>query len=122
MHLSHSYNLLGTWKSTHVGTTAMAFHASGVRLCFVFFCNKDFYIFHYSWFIVFCQFSIVQHGKPVTHTCIDSSQVIRHRCKISVPKENNLRTMVTCSQTVTPFLVEFSMNDFTHNLDLKNYS
>lgn len=36
-----------------------------------------------------------------------------YRCKISVPKENNLRTMVTCSQTVTPFLVEFSMNDFT---------
>ena len=28
--------------------------------------------FHYSWFTVFCQFSAVQHGDPVTHTCIHS--------------------------------------------------
>ena len=28
--------------------------------------------FHYSWFIVFCQFSTVQHGDPDTHTCIHS--------------------------------------------------
>ena len=28
--------------------------------------------FHYSWFTVFCQFSTVQHGDPVTHTCIHS--------------------------------------------------
>ena len=26
--------------------------------------------FHYSWFTVFCQFSTVQHGDPVTHTSI----------------------------------------------------
>ena len=28
--------------------------------------------FHYTWFTVFCQFSIIQHGDPVTHTCIHS--------------------------------------------------
>jgi len=31
-----------------------------------------FIFFHYSWFTVFCQFSAVQHGDPVTHTCMDS--------------------------------------------------
>ena len=25
---------------------------------------------HYSWFTAFCQFSSVQNGDPVTHTCI----------------------------------------------------
>ena len=28
---------------------------------------NDFYSFHYSWFTVFCQFSTVQQGDPVTH-------------------------------------------------------
>ena len=27
---------------------------------------------------MFCQFSTAQHGDPVAHTCIDSSEVIRH--------------------------------------------
>ena len=31
-----------------------------------------FIFFHYSWFTVFCQFSSVQHGDPVIHTCIHS--------------------------------------------------
>ena len=31
-----------------------------------------FIFFHYSWFTVFCQFSTVQHGDPITHTCIHS--------------------------------------------------
>ena len=35
-------------------------------LFFSFFCN-DFYFFHYSWFIVFYQFSAAQRGYPVTH-------------------------------------------------------
>ena len=29
-----------------------------------------FIFFHYNQFTVFCQFSAVQHGDPVTHTCI----------------------------------------------------
>ena len=33
---------------------------------------NDFYSFHYIWFIVFCQFSAVQHGDPVTHTRVHS--------------------------------------------------
>ena len=33
---------------------------------------NDFYFFHYSWFTVFCQFSTVQQGDPVTHTCTHS--------------------------------------------------
>ena len=36
------------------------------------FFNNDFYFFHYNWFTVFCQFSTVQQGDPVTHTCIHS--------------------------------------------------
>ena len=36
-----------------------------------------FIFFHYSWFTVFYQFYTVQRGDPVTHTRIDSSQVIR---------------------------------------------
>ena len=39
---------------------------------FFMFINNDFYFFHYSWFTVFCPFSTVQHGDPVTHTCIHS--------------------------------------------------
>ena len=40
-------------------------------LIFVIFFNIMIFIFfHYSWFTVFCQFSTVQHGDPVTHTCI----------------------------------------------------
>ena len=48
---------------------------SGVRL-FIFFIfifilfYNDFNFFHYGWFIVFCQFSSVQQGDPVTHTSI----------------------------------------------------
>ena len=30
------------------------------------------FFFYYSWFRVFCQFSTVHHGDPVTHTCIHS--------------------------------------------------
>ena len=33
---------------------------------------NDFYFFHHSWFTVFCQFSTVQQGDPVTHTYIHS--------------------------------------------------
>ena len=33
---------------------------------------NDFYFFHYNWFTVFCQFSTVQQGDPVTHTYIHS--------------------------------------------------
>ena len=33
---------------------------------------NDFDFFHYSWFTVFCQFSIVQHGDAVTHICTHS--------------------------------------------------
>ena len=39
---------------------------------FISFFNNDSYFFHYSWFTVFCQFSTVQQGDPVTHTCIHS--------------------------------------------------
>ena len=40
---------------------------------------NDFYFFHYSWFTVFCQFSTVQQGDPVTHTCVHSfSHIILH--------------------------------------------
>ena len=31
-----------------------------------------FIFFHYSWLTVFCPFSTVQQGDPVTHTCIHS--------------------------------------------------
>ena len=31
-----------------------------------------FIFFHYSWFTLFYQFSTIQHGDPVTHTCIHS--------------------------------------------------
>ena len=44
---------------------------------YIFIFYNDFYFFHYSWFIVCCQYSTVQHGYLVTNTCIDSSQVIR---------------------------------------------
>ena len=44
---------------------------SGETLTKTFF-NNDFYFFHYSWFTVFCQFSTVQQGDPVTHTCVHS--------------------------------------------------
>ena len=37
-----------------------------------FFLYNDFYFFHYSWLIVFCQFSTAQQGDLVTHTCIHS--------------------------------------------------
>ena len=40
--------------------------------CFTCFIYNDFYFFHDSWFTVFCQFSTVQHGDPVKHTCIPS--------------------------------------------------
>ena len=51
-------------------------------------------LFYYSCFTVFCQFSTVQHVDPVTHTCIDSSEVIRHSSQhytagsqcLSIPK------------------------------------
>ena len=33
---------------------------------------NDFYFFHYSWFTMFYQFSTVQQGDPVIHTCIHS--------------------------------------------------
>ena len=33
---------------------------------------NDFYFSHYGWFTVSCQFSTVQQGDPVTHTCIHS--------------------------------------------------
>ena len=38
---------------------------------FYYFYN-DFYVFHYSWLTVFCQFSTVQKGDPVRHTCLHS--------------------------------------------------
>ena len=37
-----------------------------------FFYIMIFIVFHYSWFRVFCQFSTVQQGDPVTHTCVHS--------------------------------------------------
>jgi len=40
----------------------------GLSLFFLF--NNNFYFFDYSWFTMFCQFSAVQQGDPVTHTCI----------------------------------------------------
>ena len=42
-----------------------------VALLFFIFYN-NFYLFHYSWLTVFCQFSTVQQGDPVIHTCIHS--------------------------------------------------
>ena len=33
------------------------------------FIYNDFYFFHFSWFTVSYQFSTVQQGDPVTHTC-----------------------------------------------------
>ena len=38
---------------------------------FIYFFNlyNDFYFFHYSWY---CQFSTIQRGYPVIHTCIHS--------------------------------------------------
>ena len=33
---------------------------------------NDFYFFHYSWFTMFCRFSTVQQGDPVTHTHVHS--------------------------------------------------
>ena len=41
-------------------------------LNFVYFFKYNDFFFPYSWFTVFCQFSTVQHGDPVTHTCIGS--------------------------------------------------
>ena len=56
---------------------------------FSFLFNNDFYFFHYSCFTVFCQFSPIQQGDPVSHTYIHSffshyhapSQVTRYSSK-----------------------------------------
>ena len=65
---------LGTIHThTHTHTHTHIYKDEYLTLIF-----HDFYFFHYSWFTVFRHFSTVQHGDPVTHTCIDSSQVIRH--------------------------------------------
>ena len=64
-------------------------HLSPIFLfvCFVFYIMIIYiFIFHYTWFIVFCQFSTIQHGDPHTHTCIHSffsnyhapSKLMRH--------------------------------------------
>ena len=54
--------------------------------CYIFktfsiFLINDFF-FHYSWFVVFYQFSTVQQGDPVTHTYILFSHIItlHHEC------------------------------------------
>ena len=38
----------------------------------IFFCIMIFIFFDYSWFTVICQFSTVQQGDLVTHTCVHS--------------------------------------------------
>ena len=44
----------------------------------VFLIYNNFYFFHYSWFTAFCQFSAVQQGDPVIHTCIHSHIIMLH--------------------------------------------
>ena len=43
--------------------------------------------FHYSWFTVFCQFSTVQQGDPVTHTSIHSFFSHYHACTWNILKD-----------------------------------
>ena len=53
-----------------------------------FFILNDFYFFHYGWFIVFCQFFIVEQGDPVTHTYIHSFShitMLHHKWLAIVP-------------------------------------
>ena len=48
-----------------------------------------FIFFSYSWFAVFCQFSTVQHGDPVTHTCTHSFShivMLHHKWPAIVPR------------------------------------
>ena len=40
---------------------------------------NDFYFFHYRWFTVFCQFSIVRQSDPVMHTYISFSHIHLHQ-------------------------------------------
>ena len=53
---------------------------------------NDFHFFHYSWFTVFCQFSIVQESDPVTHAYIRilfltlSSITLHHQWLGTVPR------------------------------------
>ena len=49
---------------------------------------NDFYFSHYSRFTVFCQFSPVQQGDPITHTYIHSFShmiMLRHKGLDAVP-------------------------------------
>ena len=55
-----------TWASWHWWDFP---YSSTAKDSFFFFIYDDFYFFHCSWFTVFCQFSTVQQGDPVTHTC-----------------------------------------------------
>ena len=55
---------------------------------FFFFFLNGFYFFHQSWFTVFCQFSTIQQGDPVRHTCIHSFShiiMLHHKWLDTVP-------------------------------------
>ena len=58
-------------KLSVISTLHLSYHLCLYQILFLnLFFNNDFYFFHYRWFTVFCQFSTVQRGDPVTHTCI----------------------------------------------------
>ena len=78
-HSSWQYQILnsmsGARDRTHIlmDTNQAHYHrgTTGTPISATFLFN-DFYFFHYIWFTVFCQFSTVQQGDPVTHTYIHS--------------------------------------------------
>ena len=80
--LTHMPFLLKSSVLYLLSSEYLSIYIEYLHLFFWIFCNAGnilvlffimiFMFFHYSWFIVFCQFSTVQHGDPVTHTCIHS--------------------------------------------------
>ena len=68
--------LRGSWEKTfEKRSTLLSFKLHNNLRRYItlsFLILNDFYFFHYSWFTVFCHFSTLQPGDPVTHTHIHS--------------------------------------------------
>ena len=64
---------------------------------FAHFLKNDFYFFHHSWSTVFCQFSTVQQGDPVTYTYTHSFShiiMLHHKWLDIVPSAINFYWVV----------------------------
>ena len=71
VHLYYWYTYYFIRHKHSVGRHCFSYNITLIYICPDNFIN-DFYFFHHSWFTVFRQFSTVQQGDPVTHTCIHS--------------------------------------------------